>query len=44
MARPTNGAVRRATAELSAGEMDSETADTVRQGIAAFSGPVLMLC
>jgi hypothetical protein len=44
MARPTDGAVRLANAELPAGEMDPETADTVRQGIAAFSVPFLMLC
>jgi hypothetical protein len=40
MARTTNGAVRRATAALPAAEMAPETDDTVRQGIAAFSGPV----
>ena len=44
MARTTDGAVRRANAELSAGEMDPETADTVRQSVAAISVPFLMLC
>ena len=44
MARTTDGAVRRAPAEISAGEMDPVTADTARQSIAAFSVPLLMLC
>jgi len=44
VALTTDGAVRRATAELSAGEMYPETADTPTQRIAALSVPFLMLC
>jgi len=44
MGRTTDGVVRWATAELSAGEMDPETADTAIRRIAALSVPFLMPC
>lgn len=44
MAGTTDGAVRRASAGVPVGEMDPETADTVRHRIAAFSVPFSMLC
>jgi hypothetical protein len=44
MARTTEGAVRRASAWVPVGEMNPETAETVRQGIAAFSVSFSMQC
>ena len=44
MVPTTDGAVMQAIAGLSAGEMDPETAGTVRQGIAELSVLFSMLC